>query len=106
MANGWAIGADELAVAVGDELVELSVDGAPHERLVLLEPLGGQQAHQQRPLPGVHGRVHGHHVLVHRELIAVAVDDGSLTSSPSSGSGKVANGPITEMQEENVSMFR
>ena len=33
------VGADELAVAVGDELVELLVGEAPHERLVVLEPL-------------------------------------------------------------------
>ena len=30
----------------------------------------------------------------------------SLTSSPSSGTGNVANGPITELHDENVSVSR
>ena len=64
--------ADELAAAVGDELVELLIGEAPHERLVVLEPLRRDQPHEQRPLLRVHRRVHRHHVLVHRELVAVA----------------------------------
>ena len=70
--EGLRVRADELAVAVGDELVELLVGEAPHERLVLLEPLRRDEPHEQRPLPGVVRRVHRHHVLVHRELVAVA----------------------------------
>ena len=73
--EGLRVRADELAVAVGDELVELLIREAPHERLVLLQPLRRDEPHEQRPLPGVVGRVHRHHVLVHRELVAVAVDD-------------------------------
>ena len=42
--------ADELAAAVGDELVELLVGEAPHELLVVLEPLRRDQPHQQRAL--------------------------------------------------------
>ena len=30
----------------------------------------------------------------------------SVTSSPSSGTGKAANGPITELHDENVSVAR
>ena len=37
--EGLRVGADELAAAVGEELVELLVGEAPHERLVVLEPL-------------------------------------------------------------------
>ena len=98
--------ADELAPAVGDELVELLVGEAPHELLVLLEPLRRDQPHQQRALPRVLRRVHRDHVLVHRELVAVARRSMSLTSSPSSGTGNVANGPTTELHDENVSVSR
>ena len=30
----------------------------------------------------------------------------SLTSSPSNGTGNMANGPMTELHDENVSMSR
>ena len=66
--------ADELAVAVADELAELLVGEAPHELLVVLEPLRRDEPHQERAFLRVRGRVHGDHVLVHRELVAVAVD--------------------------------
>ena len=69
------VGADELAATVGDELVELLIGETPHERLVLLQPLRRDEAHQQAPLARVLGRVHGDEVLVHRELVAVAFDD-------------------------------
>ena len=67
--------ADELAAAVGEELVELLIGEAPHERLVLLQAFRREQPHQQRPLPGVLGRVHGHHVLVHRQPVPEAIDE-------------------------------
>ena len=73
--EGLAVRADELATTRADELVDLAVGQAPHERLVLLQALRREQAHHQRALLGVHRRVHGDHVLVHRELVAVAVDD-------------------------------
>ena len=74
--EGLRIGADELAAAAGgDELVELLVGESPHELLVVLEPFRGDQTHQQRPLAGVRRWVHGHHVLVHRQLVSVAIDD-------------------------------
>ena len=71
------VGGDELAPAVAEELVKLLVGQSPHERLVVLQPLGGDQPHQQAPLPGVVGGVHGDHVLVHRQLVPVAIDDGA-----------------------------
>jgi len=66
---------DELALIGADELVELLISQPPHERLVVLEPLGRDQPHEQRALTGVHRRVHRDHVLVHREPIAIAIDD-------------------------------
>ena len=71
-----------------------------------LSRFGVMQPHEQRPLPGVVGRVHRDHVLVHRELVAVLRRRSSLTSSPSSGTGNVANGPTTELHDENVSVSR
>ena len=67
--------ADELAAAVGDELAELLIGEAPHELLVVLEPLRRDQPHQERAFLRVRGRIHGDHVLVHRQLVAVAIDD-------------------------------
>ena len=67
--------ADELAATVCDELVELFVGQAPHEGFVVLEPPRRDQPHEQRAFLRVHRRVHRHHVLVHRELVAVPVDD-------------------------------
>ncbi len=63
-----AVGGQELALAVGDELVDVTVGEPPHEVLVLLEPLWGQQPTQQGTRVGVVRRVHRHHVLVHRDL--------------------------------------
>ena len=73
--EGLGVRADELAVAVGDELVELLIGEPPHELLVVPEALRREQPHQQRPLARVIGRIHRDHVLVHRELVAVRVDD-------------------------------
>ncbi len=69
--------ADELAPPVGDELIELAVGEAPHELLVVLEPLRSDQPHEQRAFLRVIGRVHRDHVLVHRQLIAVAIDQAA-----------------------------
>ena len=51
--EGLGVGADELAAAVGEELVELLVGEAPHELLVVLQALRRDQPHEQRPLAGV-----------------------------------------------------
>ena len=59
----------------GKELVELAVGELPHERFVLLEALRRDQPHQQRPMIGVRRGVEGHQVLVHRQLVAVLLDE-------------------------------
>lgn len=66
---------DELALPTSDELVDLLIGQAPHECLVVPQPFRSQETHDERPLTRVHGLVHGHHVLVHRELVPVRVDD-------------------------------
>ena len=68
------VGGQELALAVGDELVDVAVGQPPHEVLVLLQPLGRQQPAQQRPRIGVVRRIHRDHVLVHRDLGAVLLE--------------------------------
>ena len=50
MANGLRVLADELALAVADELVDLTVGEAPHGLLVLRSALRRDQAHEQRPV--------------------------------------------------------
>ena len=49
VAKGFAVLAEELAPAVCEELVELSVGKTPDVFLVLLEAAGRQQAAEQRP---------------------------------------------------------
>ena len=66
---------DELALAVGDELVELTVRQAPHELLVLLQALRRDQAHEQRSLRGVVRRIERRELVAHRQLVAVLVDE-------------------------------
>ena len=73
--EGLGVRADELAPTIADELVQLLTGEAPDELLIVLEPLRGDEPHQQGPLAGVVGWVHGHHVLVHRQLVPVAIDD-------------------------------
>jgi hypothetical protein len=68
------VGAEELALARGDEVVETLVGEAPHEVLVLLESARGQQPVEQRAGVGVVGRIHGDHVLEHRHLRPVGAD--------------------------------
>ena len=70
-----AVRRDELARAVGDELVELSFGQPPHELLVVPQAFRRDQAQQQAALAGVLGGIHRHHVFVHRERVAVLGDD-------------------------------
>ena len=72
-----AVPADELVVAAVDELVELPVGEAPHELLVLLQALRGDQPHQQRTVRGVHRRVEGQDLIAERQLAAVLLDQGA-----------------------------
>ena len=67
--------ADELAFAVGDELVDLAIGEPPHERFVLAQALRRDQAHQQRAVRGVHRRVERRQLVAERQLVAVLVDE-------------------------------
>ena len=67
--------ADELARAVPDELVQLAVGQPPHELLVLLQPLRGDQPHEQPAVRRVHGRVERGELVAHRQLVAVLLDE-------------------------------
>ncbi len=69
------IGRDELTAPGTDDAVQLVVGEAPHELLVLLQPSRRDDPHQQRPFPGVIGRVHRDHVLVAGEEVT-ALGDG------------------------------
>ena len=59
---------DELALALGEDLVEEPVAGVLEELLVLLEPLGRDETHQDRAVVGVHGRVERDDLVVVREV--------------------------------------
>ena len=69
------VGADELAAALLDELVQLAIGEAPHELLVGAQPSGRQEAHHQRPVVVVPGRVERRELIAERQLVAVALDD-------------------------------
>ena len=97
--------ADELAAAVGDELVELLIGEAPHERLVVLEPPRRDQPHERARSC----------VCIGGSIVTMCSFIGSWsrwpsmmapTSSPSSGTGNVTNGPMTELHDEKVSTSR
>ena len=65
---------DELALAPGDELVDLAVGPAPHEVLVLLEALRRDQAHQHAAMGLVLRRVHRRDLVAEGQLVAVLLD--------------------------------
>ena len=65
---------DEFALAGAEELIELAIGEAPHELLVVLQSARCQQPTQHRSGLGVVRWIHRDHVLVHRELTAVLVD--------------------------------
>ncbi len=73
--EGSAVLAEELAMAVADELVELSIGERPDVVLVLLEAPRRQQAAEKRPCLLVLWRIHDHHVLEDGELVAVFFDE-------------------------------
>ena len=66
--------ADELGAAAFDELVDLAVGEAPHERFVLAKPLRRDEAHEQRAVRGVDRRVEGEKLIAERQLVAVLLD--------------------------------
>jgi hypothetical protein len=59
---------DELALPPGQQLIEETVGRAAQELLVVLEPLGRDQPHQQGPVIGVQRRVEGDELVVGREV--------------------------------------
>jgi hypothetical protein len=65
---------DELAVAGGEELVELAVAQPPHEVFVLLEALRCDQPQQQTAVCCVLRRVERGELVTERQFIAVRVD--------------------------------
>ena len=69
------------------------------------ESLRRDQPHEQRPLARVLRRVHGDHVLVHRELIPVALDDPADVVALERHR-EARKGADTELHDENVSGSR
>src|SRR5262249_44338697 len=65
----------ELALPAAEELVDLAVREPPHELLVLLEALRGEQASQERAVSRVPGRIEARQLVVERNPIAVLLDD-------------------------------
>ncbi len=65
---------DELALAVVDELVDLAIGEAPHEVLVLPQPLGRDEAHEEASVLGVLGRVHARQLVAEGQFVAVLLD--------------------------------
>ena len=60
---------DELALVALEVGVEHLVGELPHRVLVLLEALGGDQAHQQRAVIGVGGRIQGGQLIRNPDFI-------------------------------------
>ena len=64
----------DLALATGNEGVDLLVGQLPHELLVFLEALRRDQSHQQGPMVGVLRRIHGRELIAEWRLVAVGFD--------------------------------
>ncbi len=73
--NGFAYSLHELALAPGEELVDLAIGEPPHELLVLLEALRRDQPHQQAAVRGVLRRIERRQLIAERQLVAVLLDD-------------------------------
>ena len=80
----------------------MSSASCPHSVLVLLEALGCDQPHQERAVVGVGRRVQRRQLVAERNLVAV-FDDQVGDVITLERDGKAGNGPVTEMQDENVS---
>ena len=105
MAKGCAYAVMNSQRPSADELVELLVGEAPHERLVLLEPL-----RRESRISSARSRVwSGGSIVTMCSNIGIwsrCCSTSSLTSSPSRGTGNGAKGPTTELQDENASVLR
>ena len=69
------VGADELAAARLDQLVELTIGEPAHELLVGPQPSWRQEPHHQRSVRGVPWRVERRKLVAERQLVAVALDE-------------------------------
>ena len=87
------VAADELAFALRHELVDLAVGQAPHELLVLLQPLRGELAHDQVPVVAVRRRVHRRDLVTERELVAVLIDQFADVGPTRQRHGETREGP-------------
>ncbi len=67
--------ADVVAFTLGQDVVEEFVGQAVDELFVLLEALGGDQAHQQAAMVRMLRRVHRGELIVHRQRRAVLLDE-------------------------------
>ena len=65
------VGVHELALATGNEAVDLLIGQLPHEVLIFLEALWGDQSHQQRPVGGVLRRIQGRELIAEWRFVAV-----------------------------------
>ena len=104
--EGLGEGAHELALATGNEGVDLLVGQLPHVLLVLLEAHRRDQAHQQRPVVGVHRRIHGRELIVEWRLVAVFFDQRRKCPRfrvPSGEWGSPRTVHVVDMQEEKRS---
>jgi hypothetical protein len=66
---------DELACAVGGELVDDLIGEPPHKFLVLPQALRRDQSHQQRAVCRVHRRIERRELVAERQLVAVLLDE-------------------------------
>ena len=73
--EGLRVGADELARSLADEPVDQAVREAPHEVLVLLEPLRRDEPHQQVAVSRVVRRVERRELVAERQLVPALHDD-------------------------------
>ena len=73
--EGTGVLADELALALVEELTELPVAELPHELFVLAQALRRDQSHEQAAMGGVSGRVERWELVAEGQLVAVLVDD-------------------------------
>ena len=67
--------ADEFALVLAEDLVELHVGPAPHEVLVVLEALRGDEAQEQAAMGRVLRRVHRRELFAEHQLVAVLLDE-------------------------------
>jgi hypothetical protein len=73
--EGVRVGPAELDLAAVDELVDQLLGEARHELLVVLEAVRREELVEQRPVPGVLGRIEGDEHVAERDFVAAIFDD-------------------------------